>query len=407
MSEETYVEQGKYWSTAHVPMMEYVANTYQPDLLLVGMPTTDEFQHQFLGLISPTLMGGAPNPAYDDVDLNGVPDGRVRQREGFIREAYREADEVLGKARRLMGFNPTTFVSSDHGFAPQFLAVDASEPLRQMGLLSANQTSNCRTAAGETIGSAKACWAGGALQIYLNVAGRDPAPSVSSTLKQIPADMVDAKVAEIKAAYLALVDQNDWTGDGAPEGWKVIDRVFSKAEARYIPNGPGTTADMAHPTRTGDVVVFSLPPYQFDAETPGTLVAPSHFFGQHGYVPDLQDLNANVNMRATFIAGGAGIRPFHRVDARSIDLAPTLAWLLGIPEPQHSQGRVLTSVHWLGGFTRPVNIIGLNDFHGQLDPTTMVVDGRPDLGRRCRPARHDVRRGVRVARRRGIAARGR
>ncbi len=376
VSEETYVEQGKYWSTAHVPMLEYVANKYQPDLLMVGMPTTDEFQHQFLGLITQTVPGGAPNPAYDDVDLNGVPDGRVRQREGFIRDAYREADAVLAKARRLIGFNPTTFVSSDHGFAPQFLAVDASEPLKQLGLLSANQTSNCRPATGETIGSAKACWAGGALQIYLNVAGRDPAPGVSSTIKQIPADMVDAKVAEIKAAYLGLTDTHDWNGDGAAEGWKVIDRAFTKAEARYIPNGPGTTTDMAHPTRTGDLVVFAHPPYQFDAETPGELVAPSHFFGQHGYVPDLQDLNANVNMRATFLAGGQGIRLFHQVEARSIDLAPTLAYLLGIPEPQHSQGRVLTDVFWLGGFTRPVNIIGLNDFHGQLDPTTMLFDGR-------------------------------
>ncbi len=64
---------------------------------------------------------------------------------------------------------------------------------------------------------------------------------------------------------------------------------------------------MAHPTRTGDLVVFSYPPYQFDAATPGTLIARSAFFGQHGYVPDVQDLAANINMRATFLAGGPGI----------------------------------------------------------------------------------------------------
>ena len=57
-----------------------------------------------------------------------------------------------------------------------------------------------------------------------------------------------------KAKYLGLVDPNDWTHDGQPEGWKLIDRVFTKAEARHIPNGPGTTTDMAHPTRTGDVI---------------------------------------------------------------------------------------------------------------------------------------------------------
>ena len=97
---------------------------------------------------------------------------------------------------------------------------------------------------------------------------------------------------------------------------------------------------MAHPTRTGDLIAFAFPPYQYDAETPGVLVAPSHFFGQHGYVPDVQNLPANVNMRATFLAGGEGIAK-GQVTAKTIDLAPTLAFLLGIPEPQHSQGRVL------------------------------------------------------------------
>jgi 2',3'-cyclic-nucleotide 2'-phosphodiesterase (5'-nucleotidase family) len=370
VSEETYVEQGLYWSTGHHPMLEYVVKKYQPDLLLAGMPTTDEFQHQFLGLVSQKLPGGKPNPAYDDVDLNGVRDRRVEEREGFIRAAYKEADETLTLARKLMGRDPTTFVTSDHGFAPQFLAIDASQPLVEMGLLSRPQTSNCRPATGETIGKAKACWAGGTVQIYLNVAGRDPA---GGGFQQVPAAEVAATVAAIKAKYLGLVDPNDWTRDGQPEGWKMIDRAYTKAEARAIPNGPSSTVDMAHPTRTGDAVVFSFPPYQFDAETPGTLVAPSHFFGQHGYVPDVQDLNANVNMRATFLAGGDGIAR-ERVNARTIDLAPTLAFILGIPEPQQSQGKVLLDVVRGGNSWKPLSIVGLNDFHGQLSPTNFAYD---------------------------------
>ncbi len=174
-SEETYVEQGLYWSTGHWPMLEYVADTYRPDLLLVGMPTTDEFQHQFLGLVSRRLPNGDANPAFDDVNLDGTRDHRVRARTSFIRQAYQESDQTLRLARRLVGANPTTFVASDHGFAPQFLAIDASKVLVDLGLLSTPQTSNCRPATGETIGKAKACWAGGAVQIYLNLAGRDPA----------------------------------------------------------------------------------------------------------------------------------------------------------------------------------------------------------------------------------------
>ena len=290
-----------------------------------------------------------------------------------------------------MGHDPTTFVSSDHGFAPQFLAIDASKVLVDLKLLSTPQTSNCRPATGDTIGKAKACWAGGTVQIYLNQAGRDPA---GGGFQQVAAADAAATVAQIKAAFLALSDPNDWTHDGNPEGWKVIDRAYTRAESRYIPNGPGSTADMAHPTRTGDLVAFSYPPYQFDAETPGTLIAPSKFFGQHGYVPDVQDLDSNTNMRATFIAGGKGVDR-GSVKARSIDLAPTLAYMLGIPEPQYSQGKVLLSMVKGTGGVKPVSTR-----RAQRLPRPAQRDHdhhrRPDdPGRRCRRARHVVRRGPR------------
>ena len=370
VSEETYVQQGLYWATGHQPMLEYVVRKYKPDLLLAGYPTSDEFQHQFLGLVTRKLPNGHANPAYDDVNLDGIRDHRTEQRSRFIRDAYKGADKTLTLARKLMGRDPTTFVGSDHGFAAQFLAIDASKVLVDLGLLSKPQTSNCRTASGETIGKAKACWAGGTVQIYLNVVGRDNAGG----LTQVAAADVAATVDKIKAAYLALKDPNDWTHDGVAEGWKVIDRAYTRAEARYIPNGAGKTADMAHPTRTGDLVVFSYPPYQFDAATPGALVSPSHFFGQHGYVPDVQDLGASVNMRATFLAGGRGIT--HRtISARTIDVAPTLAYMLRVPMPQQAQGVVLRSALKGGSSIKPVSIIGLNDFHGQLEPTTMSFDG--------------------------------
>ena len=89
VSEETYVEQGLYWEKSYHPLIKYVLDNYQPDLALVGYPVTDEIQHQFLGLVTKTLPNGAPNPAYDDVEVNGTPDGRVKQREEFIRARLR------------------------------------------------------------------------------------------------------------------------------------------------------------------------------------------------------------------------------------------------------------------------------------------------------------------------------
>ena len=351
VSEETYVEQGLYWSTGHRPLIEYILEKHEPDLVMAGYPITDEFQHQFLGLVSPTLPNGAPNPAFDDVQVNGTPDGRVAEREAFLRSAHAGADETLALIDSLMPNNSSKLVSSDHGFAPQFLAIDASKVLVDLGLLSSPQTSNCRPAVGETIGKAKACWAGGTVQIYLNLAGRDPA---GGGFVQVPAAEEAATVAAIEAAFLALEDPNDWSGDGSPEGLTVIDRAFTKAEAQDIPNGAGSSADMEHPTRTGDLVVFSYPPYQFDAATPGTLIARSAFFGQHGYVPDVQDLADNINMRATFIGGEGRIRPnVVASDLRSIDLAPTIAHVLGIPEPEDSQGEVRRDLLRGGGGGRP------------------------------------------------------
>ncbi len=178
VSEDTYVEQGLYWEKSHHPLLDYLIKAYKPDLALVGYPVTDEFQHQFVSLLTRTVPNGDPNPAYDDVQLDGEPDGRVDEREAYIKRAYSGADSTMRLAQGLLdrhGDDVSTFVGSDHGFAPQFLAIDASKVLVDLGLLSRPQTGNCRPATGETIGKAKACWAGGAVQIYLNLAGRNPA----------------------------------------------------------------------------------------------------------------------------------------------------------------------------------------------------------------------------------------
>ena len=78
-------------------------------------------------------------------------------------------------------------------------------------------------------------------------------------------------------------------------------------------------------------------------------VSLSHFFGQHGYLPNTVDLANNINMHGTFVMAGPGIK--HQdavVDLRAVDVAPTLSALMGIPGPpecpwghplQHHQGR--------------------------------------------------------------------
>ena len=214
VSEETYIEQGEYWETLYQPLTRYVLDTYQPDLAMVGYPVTDEVQHQFLGLVTRKLPNGDDNPSWDDVNLDGERDHRVRARKRFIEEAYAGSDETMRLAQKHMRDRDlNTFVSSDHGFAPQFLAIDASKVLVDLGLLQQPQPGNCRTAATDTIRKAKACYAGGALQIYLNVAGRDPAPPAPPAgqppaYQQVAANQVDADRA---------ADPRRLRGDRGPE----------------------------------------------------------------------------------------------------------------------------------------------------------------------------------------------
>jgi 2',3'-cyclic-nucleotide 2'-phosphodiesterase (5'-nucleotidase family) len=357
VDEDTYVEQGLKWSDAHWAYLRFIFEDLDvdADFLQLGNPVTDEFSHQFMALYTPRDIDGDPNPYFDDVENDDIPDGRVAIREGYVKAAYHEADQTLALGRELMGERDTTvFASSDHGFAPQWYAVNAGKVLADAGITGAENLSNCRAPAAPV--RAKACWAGGTAQIYVNLAGRDPGGIV-------PAGDYEAVRTQIVNAFQNLTDP-------ANPGKQVVLRVFRKEELRNV---DGT--DALHPSRSGDVVVVTRPPYQFDAATAGRTIAPSEFFGQHGYLPDLVRLNRNVNMHATFVAAGPGVRRKHRVaGVRAIDIAPTLAYLMRIPSPQNANGRILRDVVVRGSRLRAITILDISDYHGQLIPLSEPAD---------------------------------
>jgi len=357
IDEETYVQQGRDLEKASADAyLNFILGTLQPDtdVVFVGYPVTDEFSHQFMALVTPTDMNGNPNPYYDDLEGNGTPDGLVTTREGYIRSAYAEADAKLALARSYLP-TATVFAGSDHGFAPQWYAVNAGKVLSDAGIQAPEQPSNCRAAA--TTNLAKACWAGGTAQIYVNTT--------------LPAGTTYAQVrTAIVNAFAVLTDP-------ANPGAQVVERVMLKEELRNVDG-----SDSLHPSRSGDVVVVLRPPYQFDAATPGTRIAFSQFFGQHGYLPNLVDLAHNVNMHATFVAAGPGIAhndtPIAGV--RAIDLAPTLAFLLNIPGPQNARGRIMYELTQGSGRYKEITVLAISDFHGQLVPLSEVADNLASPG---------------------------
>ena len=352
-------------------VFRYVLGTLQPDtnVLLAGTDQTDEVSHQILGLLTPTAPDGSANPYFDRVTGTGPRDHRLAQRAAYLKGAYASADARLGLVRSLLK-HADVLASSDHGFAPQWEAVDAPLVLKQLGLQDVEQTGNCRPAAASATGKtiAKACWAGATVQIYLNLQGRDPDGVLA------PADYA-ATVDKIVAAYRGLKDP--------AKGKPVVEKVLTKAQLADVEG-----SDSLNPTRSGDVVVVTKVPYEFDGNTVGTLVAPSKFFGQHGYLPDDVDLAHNINMHAAFVAGGPDVEPVRSVrGVRAVDLAPTLAVMGGFDPPLQAQGRVLTSILHDGWRYSTGQLLGINDVHGNLtakgltysDPYTGVKDAAGGL----------------------------
>jgi 2',3'-cyclic-nucleotide 2'-phosphodiesterase (5'-nucleotidase family) len=358
IDEDTYVQQGRDLESAYGDaVLTYILGTLQPDtdIAFVGYPFTDEVSHQFMALTTPTDMDGAPNPTYDDTDYNGVPDNRVAEREGYIRSAYVEANNKLALARQLMGGNPTTFAGSDHGFGPQWYAVNARKVLfdasvngTSLSASSASTASNCRAAATDL---AKACWAGGTAQIYVN-----PTLPAGTTYEQV---------------RTAIINTFQNLTDPANPGKQVVLKILRKEELRNVDG-----SDSLHPSRSGDVVVVLRPPYQWDAATPAVRIAYSQFFGQHGYLPELVDIAHNINMHATFVAAGPGI--IHNdvpvAGVRAVDLAPTLAFLLNVPGPQNARGRIMYELTQGFGSYKEITVLDISDYHGQLVPLSETAD---------------------------------
>ncbi len=334
---QTYVEQGLKWYDMYRPVQEYVIQTYKPDVVMAGYPVTDEFSHQFLALTTDAYTG--PRPAYGDPAMA----------EGYLKQAYQQADTILGHLWELMGTNTITFVASDHGFAPAWRSVNVLQVLQNAGLYDpANRATS----------KASGFIAGGTANIYVNLKGREQGGVVET------ADYESVRQ-QIMAAFNNLTDN----------GTKVTLAVWNKEQTRTI-QADGYTINAWNPTRTGDVVVVLAPPYQFDAPTTGQAIADSPFYGQHGYLPDTVDLSKNINMHAMFGIYGPGVAQGKKIGKpRTIDLAPTAAYALGIAAPRYAEGRVLTEAFSDNSPTLvPIQVLAWGDYHGQLDPVTATVD---------------------------------
>ena len=89
--------------------------------------------------------------------------------------------------------------------------------------------------------------------------------------------------------------------------------------------------NLVHPTRTGDIVIFT--------ESPNMLVSRKNNnppIGMHGYNPE-----TNTDMEGIFLAYGNKIKPMKISKVKQVDVAPTILGLLDVEIPKYMEGNVI------------------------------------------------------------------
>ncbi len=284
--------------------------------------------HQFL-MIDPRQPSDPRNP--NSIGPGQDPAKRARYW-NYLRTAYRVANDAVQRIIDEVGTDrqgrprSNVLVASDHGFAPFHTAVNMNAFLASRGFDPAR---------------VRALTSGPAVNIYINLQGREPNGTVTRDEYRVLQDQI----------VRALRDFTDTNPAYALHHRSV--RVFDQIARRP---GANDTADLQFGLRTsnvigqdsGDVYATLALGYNFDGtQSPvvprladdaaaSAIFSVPNFYGAHGYDPRLPE------MSAIFFAAGPDVCGRRKLDTvRNIDIAPTVLDILRVRGADTVQGQAI------------------------------------------------------------------
>jgi predicted AlkP superfamily phosphohydrolase/phosphomutase len=270
------------WMLEHLPW----------DLFFAYSPFPDEAEHTWRGFLDSNL-----------ADFRQEIADRLRP---FLERVYQTSDELLGLLMDRRPENTIVALISDHGMEGTNKLVAINKALQQGGLLATDDRGRVDLARTKALYPA-------ANNGYLLINSMDRKGGIVSVeerndvvrrLRDLLLDIKDNDRRPVTAVFDAKVD-GETMGIGGESG--------------------------------GDIYVDLLPGYDFDAKLgAGDLIARREPHGAHGFNPH------RASMRTLMVLNGPGVQAGQRLsNVRVIDFAPTLAELLGIPQPRDATGRIL------------------------------------------------------------------
>lgn len=274
----------------------WIYRFHQPDLLLVWQEPFDSAGHAFA--------------LFDPLQEAYTPEKSLQYQEYFQR-AVQAADHALAEILAVIDPQRTTIVlSGDHGMVPIHTEVFVNTLLENAGLLVLDNRDYVVVSKSQAFAVAS----GGAAFIYINLEDREQYGIVSP-------DDYEEVLGRIVELFRSETDPRT----GAP----VFQRVMVKTELGEIGLDHSNSGDIFVQANPG----YSLNGWRGEADT----FQPASYYGQHGYAADLPE------MHTIFFAAGGCLdpRPVPLPEMHLVDLVPTIADWLGIPEHQEWQGQVV------------------------------------------------------------------
>ena len=290
------LESGSRWMAE---VAAWVYTSYHPDLLFTWQDDFDAAGHAFF-MVDPRQTDYSPEKAAQYAE--------------FYKEAAQTADQALAIMLEPLDLtNTTVMMVADHGMAPIHTNVYVNTVLEQAGLL----TLDNRNYVVEEKSKAFAVASGGAVNVYINLEGREKHGIVSQEeYGQVQSEVVDL--------LTNLVDPES--------GEAVFERVLTHDQL-----GP---LGLDHPN-SGDVFAQANLGYALDGyRGVDQIFEPASYYGQHGYDSTLPE------MHAIFIAAGRGVPDTGETipPVSVLDYAPTIAALLGFSPAATVDGAPIPSI---------------------------------------------------------------
>ena len=293
-AEEHFVETVRLMVANRAQKIRYATKSYPWELAISYLPYPDGAEHMWYGLLDPE------SPVYQPT--------LAPKLWPYMEEICRIVDGYIGELRAIAGKSGTVMVVSDHGMEGVGWDFLPNVALRDAGLLTLD--------------------AAGAIDLKRSQAFYSPNDGGYVVINHasrggiVPPAEVPALKERVIHTLKALT---------APDGRRMVTTVYDAALADPMLGIGGPDG--------GDLYLDILPGYLFSPQVKGkALIVPRAALASGGHVFNPQ----RPSMRAIFYAAGPAFKEGAVIGpVRTIDVAPTLSHLLGIPAPAEARGRVI------------------------------------------------------------------